>query len=961
MNNTKFQPMTLDQDEPGSNMIEGSSKKRGSKQKVKRIRIVVGVLLLAFVAVVAAVAVLKWIPNRKTQMNIDGEEKGASQGILFRGIFSTNYVWGNTSGTPSIMNAAEIADELNENLVETSVQIMNALLISNSATNRQFRKKCEKKLPGYYLQMIISASSSQCEKQNDQDCKTQLQKELHTLFHDLTSTTINVQFDKNTTNVLTIKLCSLTEIDDDVEETSQIRQKAASVEISPKQARLASINDNGRIARCALCINRLRNVRMNGEYGTRINDDATVGSIFDEDRYRTERSATVLETTNYQLFVHLDCGNQWSNPCSRSLTVTGWIDYNNNGYDDGESFVLRPAWVDRDIPNGEYIADIRVPKIDGKYVKPGTHTMRITVAASAEYQRECGIIGYQESREYTINVVAIIPATTTPVYIPPSPICNLPFPKIILVIMAGEKGTEIRDDLPRTRPLSLYENEHHQAVTLFENTVYLIRIQLDCSTQLSTDLTRTGCNLAQDVFIAIDRNDDGKFDSSELGTPYRWPVTSYMVQGIYDLQLYVPAIQDLYKKGDKHRMRILVLPSDYYVRNCGFSLYNETREYEVKIIPIARRTVITDVDRPSLIPRDYQCSSDVSKILLVVMAGEYRTQIRDDPATQEAALVDPAHERHSAITLYEDNVYLLRIQLECRSNRGKEYARVNCSLPHDVSAWIDLDDDGIFDESENAAPYRWPIASYIPEGVYDLQIYVPSLDSKTVRSGPHTLRLEVTLNEDYRSKCDNNYYRETRDYNITIVRYKVPDNEIGISYLKLSDDVCSQTNSKVVLVIMTGELGTHIRDDTALKTIVRETQNRHHLGVTLYENTIYRIRIQLDCDQSSSRSTYHQRCNLAQDVNVLIDFNNDGVFDDSESRVPDRWPLHTSAGLGIYDLDIAIPVIGDHGLRGGNHRMRIVVKSSYEYIDKCGSSSEYQESREYSVNVISRVSSYRGK
>lgn len=392
-------------------------------------------------------------------------------------------------------------------------------------------------------------------------------------------------------------------------------------------------------------------------------------------------------------------------------------------------------------------------------------------------------------------------------------------------------------------------------------------------------------------------------------------------------------------------------------------------------------SVITDVDKPS-VKRDFPCSSDVSKILLVVMTGEYRTQIRDDPSTEAAMANDPMHEKHLAITLYEDTMYLLRIQLECRSNRGRETARVNCSLPHDVTAWIDINDDGIFDDSENAAPYRWPIASYIPEGVYDLQIYVPSLDAYSIRSGPHTLRLQVTLDDDYKSKCGNNYYKETRDYNITIVRYKTDPSkynltfsiewkrnakfffrmilaDIGLPFLKLSEDVCSQVNSKVVLVLMTGELGTHIRDDTALETVIPKTQNTHHMGVTLYDNAVYRIRIQLDCDQSSSRATYHERCNLAQDVNVYIDFNNDGNFDESESRVPNRWPLHTSTGVGIYDLDIAVPTIGENYWRGGTHRMRIVVKSSSEYINKCGKSG-YEETREYSVNVISRALSQRG-
>lgn len=155
--------------------------------------------------------------------------------------------------------------------------------------------------------------------------------------------------------------------------------------------------------------------------------------------------------------------------------------------------------------------------------------------------------------------------------------------------MAGEKGTEIRDDIPKNSVMNNHPNRHHLAVTLFEQTIYLIRIQLDCTTQLRTDLTPTGCNLAQDVIVWIDLNNDGRFDDTEIGSPYRWPVTSYMAEGIYDLQISVPSLSNRYvANGGKHRMRIAVLPSEYYVRNCGYSSYNETREYMVDIVPRMR-------------------------------------------------------------------------------------------------------------------------------------------------------------------------------------------------------------------------------------------------------------------------------------------------------------------------------------------------------------------------------------
>ena len=184
-----------------------------------------------------------------------------------------------------------------------------------------------------------------------------------------------------------------------------------------------------------------------------------------------------------------------------------------------------------------------------------------------------------------------------------------------------------------------------------------------------------------------------------------------------------------------------------------------------------------------MIPRDFECRSDVGKILLVVMAGEYRTQIRDDPSTKAVMGRDNRYERHLTIILYEDTVYLLRIQLECSQQRGGNYYRTNCTLPHDVNVWIDLNDDNVFSDTENASPYRWPLTSYIPEGIYDLQLYIPIIDGREVRSGPHRMRMAVSLDEQYRRKCGNNFFTETREYNVTIVRYNTRPGKYLVLYI----------------------------------------------------------------------------------------------------------------------------------------------------------------------------------
>ena len=147
------------------------------------------------------------------------------------------------------------------------------------------------------------------------------------------------------------------------------------------------------------------------------------------------------------------------------------------------------------------------------------------------------------------------------------------------------------------------------------------------------------------------------------------------------------------------------------------------------------------------------------------MAGEHRTQIRDDASTK--ALLD---RHHLSIVLYEDTTYLLRLQSECNDDRTNHLVENSCQLPYDVNVWIDLNDDGAFDDSEMAAPFRWPLNSYLPQGVYDLQVRVPAIGERTTKTGPHRMRLVVMVNEQYRQRCGSYEYKEMREYSVTIVK-----------------------------------------------------------------------------------------------------------------------------------------------------------------------------------------------
>lgn len=163
------------------------------------------------------------------------------------------------------------------------------------------------------------------------------------------------------------------------------------------------------------------------------------------------------------------------------------------------------------------------------------------------------------------------------------------------------------------------------------------------------------------------------------------------------------------------------------------------------------------------------CSAHLGKIVLVILAGEHRTQIRDDPSAGVVLTSNSRNHQSQTVVLYEDTVYQLRIQLDCSRLWSSDTFEHSCSLAYDVNVWIDLNGDGNLDSSESVAPYQWPLNSYTPQGIYDLQLYIPVIDGNKTRTGPHRMQLVVTMSDQYRRKCGNNDHKETREYTVSIV------------------------------------------------------------------------------------------------------------------------------------------------------------------------------------------------
>lgn len=171
-----------------------------------------------------------------------------------------------------------------------------------------------------------------------------------------------------------------------------------------------------------------------------------------------------------------------------------------------------------------------------------------------------------------------------------------------------------------------------------------------------------------------------------------------------------------------------------------------------------------------------------------------------------------------------------------------------------------------------------------------------------------------------------------------------------------SDPFCLLSPAKMMLVTFDGEEETRIHDERRSNELLIDYDNRKYQSVTLYDGSISLLRIQLHCSQESNVNSLKKDCSHAHYINVWIDFNDDGKFDDSENRVNVRSPNNGNLPSGTYDLQISIPLVDHHQIKAGSHRMRVQVIPSETYTKKCGVS-DYSEIREYTVNIIQKDAS----
>jgi hypothetical protein len=160
-------------------------------------------------------------------------------------------------------------------------------------------------------------------------------------------------------------------------------------------------------------------------------------------------------------------------------------------------------------------------------------------------------------------------------------------------------------------------------------------------------------------------------------------------------------------------------------------------------------------------------------------------------------------------------------------------------------------------------------------------------------------------------------------------------------------------------VSLSGERSTEIRDGIKKCNSVDNYNDRSDQVATLYDNSAYTLRIELYCVQqwgnensyNEDSSYFETMCRNPHYLDVWIDFNNDGVFDESSERIVSSDWYGDDRRTNQYDLSITIPNINGRNHLDGQHRMRIVLTQDGRYRKPCQNTG-YGEARDYTVQIV---------
>lgn len=182
-----------------------------------------------------------------------------------------------------------------------------------------------------------------------------------------------------------------------------------------------------------------------------------------------------------------------------------------------------------------------------------------------------------------------------------------------------------------------------------------------------------------------------------------------------------------------------------------------------------------------------------------------------------------------------------------------------------------------------------------------------------------------------------------------------------IAHCSAGNLACSAGHNAISSVKLYGEQNTEIDDSTKQCSASDNYVDRRSLIATLNDDSTYTLQIELYCaqqwgfenpDESDSFSS-DTTCNHKNYLDVWIDFNNDGVFDEYNERVTTSNEYDDDNYKTRYDISINVPEINGRSTVDGSHQMRVILRQDEQNRKPCYNSGS-GEARDYTVQIRSK-------
>ena len=174
-------------------------------------------------------------------------------------------------------------------------------------------------------------------------------------------------------------------------------------------------------------------------------------------------------------------------------------------------------------------------------------------------------------------------------------------------------------------------------------------------------------------------------------------------------------------------------------------------------------------------PGNLVCSTGSGAIFSVNLLGEQKTWIHDE-MTRCSPRNNYENQDHLTVKLFTNKIYTLQIRLHCVEpwDHGNSYGQdpsligTNCNVDHYLDSWIDMNNDGRFDEITERFSHHDNTHRDHTKRDYALSIIIPEIDRESYVDEPHRMRIVVTKDANNRKPCYNDGYGEARDYTVHV-------------------------------------------------------------------------------------------------------------------------------------------------------------------------------------------------